>query len=268
MNNLSCDVIRDLVPTYVDEICSADTKVIVEQHLQECEGCRSLVKMIKETEFVSEEINTKEIDYMKKIKKHLTIKSMICIGLLLCVAVAGIEMSVRNYGDVPLLFYYIIMPVWMAVAYLVSSDYTSTATNTGWKRLMTGVGCGLIIYTILLVFLVVPVAANNDFPFGIQPEQSGKLLYYQLLLLVIIQLASFVATWIISVRTSNAHIILNCITITGCCLALAFISMLRTLTEAENFIQIRNQSLVIILSEGMIMTGLLLYINKSMRKMV
>ena len=69
MSKLSCDVIRDLIPTYVDEICSADTKIIVEQHLQECRDCKNLVEMIKETEIVSVASDAKEIDYMRRIKK-------------------------------------------------------------------------------------------------------------------------------------------------------------------------------------------------------
>ena len=37
-----CEVIKDLLPLYHDEICSENTKTIVEEHLQECESCRKL----------------------------------------------------------------------------------------------------------------------------------------------------------------------------------------------------------------------------------
>lgn len=130
MNKLNCNVIRDLIPAYVDDICSADTKGIVEEHLQECPGCRNLVEMIRETELVSEEMETKEIHYMKKVKKHLTVKTMLCIGLLLVIAGVGVVLSVQNYGMVPLPFYYCLAPVWMMVSYLLLSDYINTAKDT------------------------------------------------------------------------------------------------------------------------------------------
>ena len=36
---LSCEVIKDLLPLYYDKVCSEETKVIVEEHLNECENC-------------------------------------------------------------------------------------------------------------------------------------------------------------------------------------------------------------------------------------
>ncbi len=38
---LSCDLIRDLLPAYVEGDCSQDTRAAVEEHLAQCEGCRA-----------------------------------------------------------------------------------------------------------------------------------------------------------------------------------------------------------------------------------
>ena len=43
---LSCDVINDLLPLYHDEVCSEESKRIVEEHLKECENCREIAKKI------------------------------------------------------------------------------------------------------------------------------------------------------------------------------------------------------------------------------
>lgn len=47
MNKISCPVIRDLLPLYVDEVVSKDTKNMVEAHLQHCEACRREYDMMK-----------------------------------------------------------------------------------------------------------------------------------------------------------------------------------------------------------------------------
>lgn len=268
MNKLSCDVIRDLIPTYVDEICSADTKIIVEQHLQECRDCRNLVKMMQETEIVSEESGAKEIDYMRRIKKYHTRKNLICIGILLLAMVIGIEFYIQNYGMIPLPFYYILAPVWMLLSYFVSSDYISVNGSTKWKGIMTGIGCILMIYTILLGFLIVLWSKSGSSLSGIQPEQVSTILRIQLFVLIALQLISFVAAWIISIRTGNSHIILINMNIAGCCLSLLLSSMLRGLTGLENFVKIRNFSLTVILLEGIIMTGILLFLNQRKGKKV
>ena len=40
---ISCEVIQDLLPLYVDQICSENSKCLVEEHLRECEKCRNVI---------------------------------------------------------------------------------------------------------------------------------------------------------------------------------------------------------------------------------
>lgn len=48
---ITCDVIRDLLPLYRDQVCSADSRELVEAHLAGCECCREkLAVMEKEME--------------------------------------------------------------------------------------------------------------------------------------------------------------------------------------------------------------------------
>lgn len=42
----SCDVIRDLLPLYHDEVCSNQTKEMVDNHLKTCEECKAFAKKI------------------------------------------------------------------------------------------------------------------------------------------------------------------------------------------------------------------------------
>ena len=44
---LSCDIIRDLLPLYAEELASADSAEVVEAHLCECEGCRAELDALK-----------------------------------------------------------------------------------------------------------------------------------------------------------------------------------------------------------------------------
>lgn len=38
---VTCEIIEDLLPLYVDSVCSVQSREAVEQHLRECETCRS-----------------------------------------------------------------------------------------------------------------------------------------------------------------------------------------------------------------------------------
>lgn len=62
---MKCNVIRDLLPIYIDQVCSEDTKIVVEEHLNGCEDCRNLIEELQQ------EIQLPQLseDEQKKAKK-------------------------------------------------------------------------------------------------------------------------------------------------------------------------------------------------------
>lgn len=47
MNKISCDIINDVLPLYVDGVVSNDTKNMVSEHLKSCETCRKKYEGMK-----------------------------------------------------------------------------------------------------------------------------------------------------------------------------------------------------------------------------
>lgn len=47
---INCNVIRDLLPLYADQICSNESKELVDEHLAECGNCSALLRQIQNTE--------------------------------------------------------------------------------------------------------------------------------------------------------------------------------------------------------------------------
>ena len=39
---MNCNIIQDLLPLYIDEICSPETKAAVEEHLKTCPSCKKI----------------------------------------------------------------------------------------------------------------------------------------------------------------------------------------------------------------------------------
>lgn len=70
----SCNLIRDLIPLYCDEICSEDSKEAVETHMEECEDCQKYYHEMKQPALVQQSLQNsnyenQQIASMKKIKK-------------------------------------------------------------------------------------------------------------------------------------------------------------------------------------------------------
>lgn len=51
---LNCNVIRDLLPLYVDQICSDESRKLVDEHLGECADCSMLLRQMYSTEIESD----------------------------------------------------------------------------------------------------------------------------------------------------------------------------------------------------------------------
>ena len=71
MNKISCNIIGDLLPLYVDGAVSEDTKKLVEEHLAECEECKKAAEeMGKELVLpVHETVRAAETSFLQKMKK-------------------------------------------------------------------------------------------------------------------------------------------------------------------------------------------------------
>lgn len=87
---LSCEVIQDLLPLYVDEVCSEESTGLVEEHMAECENCRQTYDAMKaegKTEELvkSEEFRTWQTDSVKKVKKKWSKskKIFLILGIIL-----------------------------------------------------------------------------------------------------------------------------------------------------------------------------------------
>lgn len=91
---ITCEIIKDILPLYYDNICSQDSRNLVDEHLAECTNCR------KELELMNSDIKIKndieDIDTMKKISKRWKYDklSAFLIGILCISIVASIGCGV------------------------------------------------------------------------------------------------------------------------------------------------------------------------------
>lgn len=262
MNNLDCNVIKDLMPSYIDGICSENSKVLVEDHLLGCKDCKKIVEMMKQTEIVANKTNIKEIDYMKKVKKYFINKNIIILCLLIGFVVTGTTIVISYYGNVPLGLYYVILPVLMLGSYFVLSHHTVKKTKSKWKVIIGSLSMAFICYCIFIEIMTVKWVQSNIYPFGMEAVKVGPFIYNQFLIIAICQIAIFIGTIMISLKKESNNNILLGLSITGSCLTFSFISILKNMKTIESFVTIRNNSLLIILLEGILLIAITSILNR------
>lgn len=247
MSKVSCDIIKDLLPSYMEEICSEDTKAFVNCHLKECEDCQTLIQNMQKTELVSEQTEQKVVNSVRKVKKH--IYKITSFGILLGLIGIGMVMLLEQFGMVPILFYLIVMPILLVDVSSILSDYSVSRKGVKWNIGFCVAEVVLVGYSILLEFFSVSWIKNGTYPFGIESNQVGLFFSYQFWISTIVQGGFFAASMWVHIKKR-----ISCLggingAILGICINLVFLSILGRMDTLEGLIQIRNQTIGIILVE-------------------
>jgi len=66
MREIKCSIIQDILPLYVDEVVSQDTKEMIEEHLVHCEKCQKEYEVMRRELFIPAE---NKASIFKKINK-------------------------------------------------------------------------------------------------------------------------------------------------------------------------------------------------------
>lgn len=83
----TCNIIRDVLPLYIDEVVCPDTREWVETHLADCPDCRRAMEdMRRETAIPAET----DIAALKKFKKHINCGRIIASVITALVMLAAI----------------------------------------------------------------------------------------------------------------------------------------------------------------------------------
>ncbi len=99
MNDLPCEVVRDLLPSYADGLTSEATNALLEQHLDACAGCKAALDAMREPDGrAASENDKKEIDFLKKNKRRNRRIALISIltALALLVGLLGVRLYVTG----------------------------------------------------------------------------------------------------------------------------------------------------------------------------
>ncbi len=101
---MSCDVIRDLLPLYYDNVCSKDSCKLIEEHIDNCQECKAeLEKYTIEIKGVNNMIEAKPLKEISKRwrhdKKSAFLKGMTVVSIIGCMLSIIIYNTNGSYID-------------------------------------------------------------------------------------------------------------------------------------------------------------------------
>lgn len=93
--NKECEIVRDILPLYVDNVCSASSREIIDGHLETCPDCAAYLEKIRASEAESELRDEKSLvikNQAKRFKRRSAatgsvISALFMIPILICLIV-------------------------------------------------------------------------------------------------------------------------------------------------------------------------------------
>lgn len=263
MSNISCNVIRDLLPSYMDGIASKDSVTLIEEHLAECAECRDFKCRLEKPDFhVMHEADS--LDYMKKIRRFADLKSAICFLLVLVTGVFFLEYTRDLHRTKP---FFILVAVMLLCNYLLF--FQNGQRQTG-KKIKTVIANGLSIFLTVYVMLVLQLSIYNWLNdrralFGMDYENLGPFLHNQLLLVIVAEMVIWVRELVLHIRDAHFSIVSSSFGIIGFYMSLYYLRMLGTIETLDGFHMISSNALFLF-AEGVVILLLILLVERMKQK--
>lgn len=98
---ISCNVIRDLLPLYAENMVSEDSKALVDGHLSGCDSCMKELVALKKEEKIPAEVETHSLTRVKALIRRKRIVCLLTVALFMVTAVLGVTlmMDAKIYLD-------------------------------------------------------------------------------------------------------------------------------------------------------------------------
>lgn len=125
MSRISCNVTKDLLTSYLDEVCSGESRELVEEHLKECTSCREFMVKLQEQDVKKD---APRVAYLKKVRRFVDMQSLAGILLPLLMLLGGFYGVNRGGSGI---FYYVEMPIMMLLCAYAFWDGGETGMPSG-----------------------------------------------------------------------------------------------------------------------------------------
>lgn len=183
MEKMKCDIIQDLIPSYVDGLCSDATRECVEEHMKSCEECRRMTALCREKGIADEQTDQRELDGLKKIRRLIQYKGYACCGLVIFnLGFMGISILGNGKGSMLPFPIRVVMLITCICLVLLSGMGFKGKRNSGWPELTAGAGSVLAALYILWlnVYLIEEIQKGTQYVWGRELYRMGPFLTWQI----------------------------------------------------------------------------------------
>ena len=251
MNKKECDIIRDLLPSYVDNICSEASKEWIEAHITECAECRRNAELMKHTEISARMLEQIQLEAGKKVIRKNLRRSVWNLGLCLFVAFLISVVFALSKVQIPHAVLYIAFAFCIMMTGLTWGAQSKRRCWDKWDTIMTvvallatGYGTAMMWYGFYRVTAGEPV-------FGLTPDKVGSFLYGQMVLAAAVCFLLYLIQVVRTVKQGRSNSLVLNLCLTGIFLMMTYCINMGYLTDLNTAMeQLKKSTWTVLLIGG------------------
>lgn len=252
MNKYNCDIIQDLIPSYVDGICSDATKECVEEHVMECNQCKSLIEIYQDTEITDPNIEEKQIDGLKKFNNRMKRMNLFSVTLIILLVGLGLYNFCTNYISPSTIFYYVLFPICMIGLYLFTGDKGKIRPAGRKDYIIATLSIVDALSGIAFMFYAINRVISGKKVFSMDNSQLGPFINKTWGILFLLLVIGFVYLLHRMIRKNIYNKSMICLQMMGMFLLLAYVTLLSRLDSIENFNRLFAEITIVIGAMGLV----------------
>lgn len=257
MEKMKCDIIQDLIPSYVDGVCSDATRECVKEHMESCEECRKIAALCGEKGISGRQMEQKELDGLKKIKRLIQYKGYVCCGLVIFnLGVMGIGIFGDGiWGTVFFPAHMVMFITCMCLVLLSGMGYKGKKAPS-WKEVIPGAASvAIALYIVILnVYLIEEMRNGADHFWGMEMYRTGPFFARQIGLGHLVMLGFFLYHLIRIIRQDKNGNWLLCLDVAGCYIVSKCYSMLSNMSDPGKYLHAFTRETAAVAAIGLLGT--------------
>lgn len=266
MKNNECDIIKDLLPSYVDEICSEASKLWIEEHLAECEECRGVEKLMKNTEISAKRLEQEQLEAGKKVIRQNLRRSLLNLGLCFVMAFLMIFVFETDRVQIPLLALHIAFPICMLMTWLACRNQTRLRSWDMWDTILTIIAVLMTGYGAAMMGYGFSKAVKGETIFGVALNEFGPFLYGRMVLAAVVCFAVYLVQMVRTVKQGRSNSLTLSLSLTGIFLMMAYCVYMGELSDLASAVELLKKATLTVLLVGLNSTMVFALIDKLVKR--
>ena len=87
VNLIDCEIIQDLLPSYIDKTCSEAANKLVSTHLKNCKNCSMILNDVNNNSEDTSNFQKEKVNFLKRFNKIITFAFIIILILIIILSV-------------------------------------------------------------------------------------------------------------------------------------------------------------------------------------